>query len=397
MKLTRTLFICTFAFAVVLFPQTALDAQKTDARGEYIAYVGTYTVQQSRGVPGKSQGIYAYRFQPATGKSVPIGLVAETINPSWVTIHPNHRFLYAANEIENYEGQGAGSISAFSIDAKTGMLKLLNVVSSRGAGPCHMSLDKTGKWLFVANYSAGNIAAFPVKQDGSLGEASAFVQHAGKSANPTRQSQPHAHCILPSADNRFVIVSDLGLDEVLVYRFDAGKGTLTPNDPPFAKVAPGSGPRHLALHPDGRFLYLINEIKPSVTVFAYDGARGSLEELQTISAFPEGYQGRGSGAEIEVHPNGKFLYCSIRGLNNIGVFAIDGQKRTLSPVEHIATQGNTPRHFALDPTGAYLFAEHQASNNIVMFRVDQNTGRLTPAGTVLEFPLPVCVAFLAVR
>ena len=207
---------------------------------------------------GPSKGIYAYHFNSASGKTTPIGLVAETENPSFLAIHPNQRFLYAANEISMYEGQAAGSVSAFAIDPATHGLKLLNRVSSRGTGPCHVAVDKTGKWLFVANYNSGSVAAFPIHEDGSLGEASAFFQHAGSSVNKERQTGPHAHVVALSPDNRFVLVADLGLDRVFSYRVDSAKGGLAPNDPPFVKIEPGSGPRHVAFRPDAKFVYSIN-------------------------------------------------------------------------------------------------------------------------------------------
>ena len=388
-------------------------AGETGGKGEYIVYVGTYTRgEESRGPSAKSDGIYAYRFQPATGKTVRLGLAARTENPSFLVVHPNHRFLYAVNEVSDYTDPrpssvnafsiddeitgyaGQGSISSFSVDVGTGKLTVLNTVSSRGAGPCHLSLGKSGNWLMVANYDSGSIAGFPVKDDGELGDATGFMQHRGSSVDRERQQEPHAHCILPSPDNHFALVADLGLDEILVYRVDAAKGTYAPNDPPFTKVAPGSGPRHLAFHPNGRFLYEISEMKPAVTAFAYDSSRGSLAELQTMQLLPEGSKERGSGAEVEVHPSGRFLYGSIRGLNSIAVLAIDG-KGTLELLEYVPTQGSTPRHFAIDPTGAYLFVENQESDNIVLFRIDQRTGRLIPTGTVLDVPTPVCIAFLS--
>jgi 6-phosphogluconolactonase len=360
------------------------------AKGEWIAYIGTYTRQ-------KSKGIYAYRFVPASGKLTAIGLVAETVNPSFLAIHPNQRFLYAANEVGNYQGQPAGSISAFAIDPTTGQLKPLNQVSSKGSGPCHVALDHTGKWLFAANYSSGSVAAYPVHDDGTLGEASAFVQHSGASANPQRQSGPHAHEVTVSADNRFVLVNDLGLDQILVYRLDPVKGTLAPNDPPFVKLAPGSGPRHMAFGKGGRFAYAVNEILLTVTAFRYDAGHGSLTELQTVPASPETFPGPKSGAEIAVHPDGKFLYASNRGPDNIAIFRIDAQKGTLTAVERVPTQGKTPRNFAIDPTGGYLFAANQDSDNMVVFHIDKGTGHLTPAGNVLDVGAPVCVVFAAVK
>ncbi|HXN22572.1 MAG TPA: lactonase family protein [Candidatus Dormibacteraeota bacterium] len=357
------------------------------AKSDWIMYAGTYTRPPSK-------GIYAYRFQPASGTFTSIGLVAETANPSFLAIHPNQRFLYAANEISRYEGQSAGSVSAFSIDAASGQLKLLNQVSSKGSGPCHVALDKTGKWLFAANYNGGSVAAFPVHNDGTLGEASAFVQHSGSSVNPQRQREPHAHVATVSPDNRFILVADLGSDQVFVYRLDPAKGRLAPNDPPFVKVAPGSGPRHLAFRPDGRFTYVINEMMSTVTTFGYDAGRGSLQELQTLSTLPEGFTGTNSTAEIAVHPNAKFLYASNRGHDSIAIFQIDPAKGTLTAAGQVATQGKTPRNFAIDPTGAYLLAANQDSASVVVFRIDQKSGGLMPIGTVLEIPFPVCITFV---
>jgi 6-phosphogluconolactonase len=352
----------------------------------FVVFVGTYTRQDSK-------GIYSYRFQPATGQLTPIGLVAETENPSFLALHPNHRVLYAVNEISNFEGQSAGSVSAFSIDGKTGMLTLLNRVSTRGTIPAHLVVDQTGKSLVVANYGSGSVAVFPLKADGSIGAASAFVQHTGSSSGP-RQRGPHAHAVNLSADNRFVFVPDLGLDQVLSYRLDPNNGTLVPNDPPFTRVTQGSGPRHFAFHPNGQAAYTLSEMGSLVTVFAYDRAGGKLKELQTISTLPKDFSGTNNSAELEVHPNGRFLYASNRGHDSIAVFAIDPTANTLTLVEHVSTQGKTPRNFAIDPTGAYLLAANQDTNNIVFFRIDQKTGRLTPGGAELKTPSPVCIVFL---
>jgi 6-phosphogluconolactonase len=382
-------YSCLFLAAVLtaLFAAPVPQgAKKVSSKDEFLVYIGTYTRQDSK-------GIYAYRFQPATGKLTPIGLVAETENPSFLTLHPNHRFLYAVNEISNYEGQRAGSVSSFSIDAKTGMLTSLNRVTTRGTIPAHLVVDKTGKCLVVANYGSGSVAAFPLNADGSVGAASAFVEHAGSSTGP-RQKGPHAHAVVLSADNRFVFVPDLGLDQVLSYRLDPAKCTLTPNDPPFTKVTQGSGPRHFVFHPNGQFAYAVSEMGSLVTVFAYDRDRGTLKELQTISTLPKDFSGTNNSAELEVHPNGRFLYASNRGNDSIAVFAIDPRAKTLTLVEHVPTQGKTPRNFAIDPTGAYLLAANQDTNNIVLFRIDQKTGRLTPTGVDLKTPLPVCVIFL---
>jgi 6-phosphogluconolactonase len=349
-----------------------------------IVYVGTYTRTSSK-------GIYAWRLQPASGKLIPLGLAAETSNPTFLAVAPNQRFLYAANEDK------VGSISAFAIDSASGQLKLLNSVPSRGSGPCHVAVAASGKWVFAANYNSGSVALFPVGEDGRLGEATAFVQHAGASVNAQRQSGPHAHSANVSPDGRWLLVADLGLDQILSYRVDAAKGTLTAGAPPFAKLAPGSGPRHLAFGKDGRFAYAVSEMLATVTVFRYNSARGSLEDVQTAPLTPEGYTGLKSGAEIAVAPGGKFLYASNRGDGTIAVFRINAAKGTLTLVERVSTEGQTPRNFAIDPSGAFLLAANQDSGIVVEFRIDPATGRLTPAGTVLEAASPVCIVFAAAR
>lgn len=378
MKLIPKLFLSAAAFACLLPSGFAQPAKA--AKGEYIAYIGTYTR------PNKSKGIYAWRFQATSGKLTPIGLVGETTSPSFLAVHPNHKFLYAVNEIGNYEGKRAGSVSSFAMDTKTGQLKLLNTVSTRGDGPCHLAVDPSGKWLYVANYGGGSIAEYPVNADGTLGESSAFVQHAGSSVNKARQSGPHAHSTVFSPDGKTLYVNDLGLDEILAYKV----GGLTPSDPPFVKISAGSGPRHLAFTPNGKFAYVMTEMTASVVAFKYSA--GKFEELQTLPTAE--MTPNVSGAEIAVHPNGKFVYSSTRGANSIGVFTIDPAKGTLTPVERTPSGGKTPRNFAIDPTGAYLFAAHQDSDNVVVFRIDQKTGKLSPTNDVLDAFAAVCVTFV---
>ena len=367
----------------------SVNAARAKAQDRTV-YVGTYT-------RGSSKGIYAYRFDGATGKTSPIGLVTETENPSWLAIHPNQRFLYAVNEISQYQGQPSGSISAFAVDPGTHALKLLDRVASRGTGPCHVAIDKTGKWLFAANYGSGSVAAFPIRQDGSLGEASAFFQHSGSSVNKQRQSGPHAHVVALSPDNRFALVADLGLDRIFSYRIDASKGGLAPNDPPFVKIEPGSGPRHIAFRPDAQFVYSVNEMLSTITAFRYDASRGSLTEFQTASTLREGSNGSNTTAEIVVHPRAPFLYASNRGDDSIAIFRVDPGRGTLTFVDRTPTQGKTPRNFAIDPSGTFLLAANQDSGTIATFRIDQGTGRLTPAGEVLEVPFPVSIVFAEAR
>jgi 6-phosphogluconolactonase len=382
MKIIRYCLIITLAFtSMSAFISESMPESFPKGR-EWIVYVGTYTRQNSK-------GIYAYRFDAASGSLTPIGLVAETRNPSFLAVHPNQRFLYAVGE------DSAGGVSSFSIDRKTGMLKALNTVSARGSSPCHLSFDQTRRWLFVANYGSGSTVVFPVRKDGALGEASAVVQHTGSSVNPERQKGPHAHAVNISPDNRFLIVADLGLDKALVYRFDAAKGAIAPNEPPYAKVAPGAGPRHTAFSPGGEFVYVLNEMASTVTAFAYDKRRGVLREIQTLSALPPGYSGASSGAEIVMHPEGRFLYSSNRGHDTIAVFSADPKNGELKALDWVSTQGRTPRNFAIDLAGDFLLAANQNSNSIVVFRIDRRTGGLKAEGIVEDIDSPVSLVFAA--
>jgi 6-phosphogluconolactonase len=359
------------------------------AARSYFVYVGTYTRSTSK-------GIYAYRFQPSTGTLTPLGTVAETPNPSFVAAHPSGKYLYAVNEHEEGEAPGKNNaVSAFSINPKSGQLTFLNKVSSQGEGPCHVSVDKTGKTLLVANFRSGSVAALPIGRDGRLGEVIGFDQHHGSSMNPVRQKGPHAHMIIPSPDNRFALNADLGVDKVYVYKLDAAKSQLTPNDPPSAGVKPGSGPRHLTFHPGGKYVYLINETASTITAFSYDAAKGTLQEFQTVSTLPADFSGTSTTAEIQVDPTGRFLYGSNRGHDSIAVFAINPKDGTLTLVEHIPTQGRTPRYFAFDPSGHYVFLGNQESDTIFLLRADAKTGHLTPAAPPFtDVPMPVSFAFV---
>ncbi|MGB9467301.1 MAG: lactonase family protein [Candidatus Acidiferrum sp.] len=392
MKITRRLFACLVLFsAPLLLISQAQTPEKPAQKAQYIAYVGTYTTKTS------SKGIYAYRFDPEKGQLTSIGVAAETSDPSFVAVHPNGKYLYAVNEIGTFNGGVSGAVSAFAIDAKTGALKFLNQVATRGAGPCYVSLDKNGSYVLVANYDSGSIASFPVRDDGTLGTASGFVQHSGFGPNKERQEGPHAHWIATSPDNRFALAVDLGLDDVIIYGFDPSRGIFTPSVSGFAKVKPGAGPRHLAFHPNGKFAYVLSEMESSVTVFSYQAKTGALTSLQAISALPKDYAGPKEAAEIAVHPSGKFLYTSNRGHDSIAVFEINEAKGTLKSLGQVLTGGKTPRHFAIDPTGTYLLAENQESNNIVVFHIDPATGNLMPTGQTIEVPSPVCITFVAAQ
>jgi 6-phosphogluconolactonase len=383
MKSRLPLLICVVALSVITFIPSAAVCED-----DYFVYVGTYTEQDST-----SKGIYEYRYDSGTGKLTPVGLAVETNNPSFLAIHPNHRYLYAVNEV-NFKGEKTGAVSAFVIDPATGKLKLLNQIASGGAGPCYLTVDRSGKYLLVANYDSGSVASFPILADGRLGAISGFAQHSGHGANPKRQEAAHAHSIDPSMDDRFVIVDDLGIDETFIYKFDKTNGSLTPNDPPFVKASPGAGPRHLAFSPLGDFAYVIDEMGSTVSVFSYD--RGELHPVQTISSLPKSFTGHSDAAEIEVHPSGKFLYASNRGYDSIAVFAIDPKKGTLTSVEYPRTKGEGPRNFAIDPTGKFIVG-NEKSDNIVVFSIDQQTGKLTPTGKVFELSQPVCIKFVPLQ
>ena len=356
---------------------------------KYLVYVGTYTDHGSK-------GIYAYRFDSSTGKMTSLGLAAEATEPSFLAVDSSGRFLYAVNEIETYNGQPTGAVSAFAIQPDTGKLSLLNQVSSRGTDPAHITLDRTGKYALVANYTSGSVAVFALLKDGRLGEVTSFVQHKGSSINPERQKGPHAHAIALAPDNRFAVVADLGLDQLLVYSFDAVKGTLG-TQPQVVKASPGAGPRHLVFSTDGRFLYMLNEMQSSVAAYSYDAASGALHELQTISSLPKGFSSENTAAEIEIDPSGKFVFASNRGDDSIAVFAIDSYTGMLTHVETDSSGGKTPRNFAIDPTGSWLLAANQDSDNIVVFGIDQKTGRLRPRGDVLQVPSPVCLKFVELQ
>jgi 6-phosphogluconolactonase len=386
MKITRRILASLLiAVAPLLLFSATLDPGKNSS--QFLAFIGTYTNKTD------SKGIYSFRFDTKTGQLTPIGVAAQTPDPSFLAVSANEKYLYAVNELPTFEGKSSGAVTSYSLDKKTGQLTQLNQAPSGGADPCHLSLDQTGKFLFVANYTGGNISAFPVAPDGRLGAASAFVQHTGSGPNKERQEAPHAHYITASSDNHHVFVVDLGLDEVLIYRFDPANGSLTPSDPPFAKLDPGAGPRHLSFHPNGKFAYVLSEVKSTVTAFAFNSKAASFSTLQTLSTLPKDFAAPNDTAEIVVHPSGKFLYASNRGRDSIAVFTIDPAKGTLTPAGDFSTQGKTPRNFALDPSGNFLLAANQESNNIVVFRINRTTGALTPTNQVAQVPAPVDIVF----
>jgi 6-phosphogluconolactonase len=377
------------AFACALLLLAAFAGAPSALAAGYLVYVGTYTGQGS-------YGIYAFRFDPSEGDAGPLRLAAATPNPSFLAASPDSRFLYSVNEQDSLNGKPGGGVAAFAIDRETGALELLDQTSSLGKAPAHLSLDKRGRCVLVANYTSGSVAVFPVEPDGSLGSHTAFRQHRGSSVNPARQAGPHAHFIGTDNLNRFALSADLGTDEVLVDRFDPRTCRLSPHRPPYARVRPGSGPRHIAFAPSGKFAYLASEMGSTVTVFAYDQSAGVLESLQTLSTVPAGFTGDNRAGEIAVDRSGRFVYVSNRGdkTNDLVVFRIDPENGTLSFVQRIASGGSIPRHFAIDPTGRWLFAANHRSNNIQLFRVDAETGRLSPTSQITGIHDPVCVVFV---
>src|SRR5258708_6225694 len=403
-KMKKAFCVSVLLAAVLFFACGSTFAKSS----HYILYVGTYTGAESK-------GIYAYGYDAASGKLTPLGLAADTANPSFLAVDASRKFLYAVNEGHDYKGENSGGVTAFSIDdRKTGKLTELNEVSSHGADPCYISFDRTGKYALVANYSGGTVAVFPLAADGRIGEASSVVKDRGTlGPNKDRQEAPHAHWIEASARNRFAYVADLGLDRVLIYKLDATKGTLSAGEPSLAAassegassaakdffsatLAPGTGPRHLAFSADGNFMYVLGELDSTVTVFAND-AKETFRSIQKISALPAGFSGHNNPAEIAIHPSGKFLYTSNRGDDSIAVFTINRATGKLTFLQRISSGGNAPRNFAIDPTGARLLVANQDSGNIVEYRIDPATGRLKPVGEVGKTASAVCLVFMEVE
>lgn len=340
---------------------------------------------------GPGVGFSLAHFDTDTGVLTKPEFLLEAKEPAFFVVSPDGRHLYTCNS------GTPGGLSAYTIDPPTGKLTLINRVLSGGGDASFVSLDQTGKFAFVANYDGGNIAVFALRPDGGVGDWTAFQQHRGSSVNPERQSHAYAHAILVDPTNRFVLVPDLGLDKLFVYRFDAAKGTLTPNDPPAAIIAPGSGPRHVRFHPNGKWVYLISEIGSTVTAFNWDSTRGALTQFQTISTLPADFKGASACAELEIHPNGKFLYGSNRGHDSLAMFAIDQSNGKLTLLGHVPSGGRTPRNFAFDPTARWIICTNHGSNNALVFRVDADTGLLTQTGAPVAVPSPFCERFLPVR
>lgn len=378
------------ALAIALFSPLVSSpsyAQPQESNADMLVYIGTYT-------RGNSEGIYLLSLDTKTGAMKQVGVTKGVDNPSFLAFHPNKKYLYAVNEVTKYDGKPAGAITAFTIDAKTGSLKKLNQQSTGGGAPCHLVIDKAGKSVLIANYVGGNIAHLPIADDGKLKPIATLIQHKGSSVNPKRQKGPHAHSINLDAKNGYAVAADLGLDKLLIYKFDPKTSKLSETPAGTTSLAPGAGPRHFAFHPDGRHAYVINELDSTITALEYDAKNGRLTKLQTLPTLPKDFKEGNSTAEVQVHPSGKFVYGSNRGHNSIAIFRVDERTGKLTVVGHESTKGKTPRNFGIDPTGQYLLAANQQSNTIVAFRIDQKTGELKPTGHTLSIPTPVCVKFL---
>jgi 6-phosphogluconolactonase len=365
---------------------------------EFLVYVGTYTEKILFGTGqtfrGHGEGIHIYGLDPAT-ESLRPHLTGKGIeNPSYLAFHPNRRFLYAVNELKSYNGEATGTLSAFKLDPHDGRPGFINRVATHGADPCHVTVDRAGKYALVANYSGGSVAVLPIRKDGGLEEASEVIQHRGSSLDPERQSSPHAHSLTLDAANRFAYVPDLGLDKLMIYRFDAERGRLKPHEQQCFETKPGAGPRHFVFHPGNSYAYLINELDSTIVSLGYDNRSGSLKEIQTVPALPESFRGNSTCADIRVDPSGAFLYGSNRGHDSIVIYRIDGSSGELALVGHESTRGKTPRNFTIDPSGTFLFAANQDSDSIVCFRIDRQSGRLTAGEQITSVPTPVCVKIL---
>jgi len=352
-----------------------------------ILYVGTYT-------DATTKGVYAYRFDNKTGNMAPLGLMAETASPTFLALHPNGKFLYAVNEVNAYQGKKVGSVTGWSIDRATGKLTMINQVSSASPGPCHLIVDATGKMLMVANYAGGSFASFPIGADGKLGEATTFLQLQGSGPDKSRQDQPHGHSVNLPKSGKFMLGADLGTDKVMIYKIDPAAATLAANDPPIAMVKPGSGPRHLAIAPDQKHVYVLSEMASSVTTFEFNAATGAMKDIDVVSALPADFKGQSTAAEIQIDAKGEHLYTSNRGHDSIAVFDID--KKTAKPtlVQNMSSGGVMPRGFVLDPSGNFVVAGNQRTNNIAVFRIDHATGKLSAVGQKIDLGSPVTFVFL---
>ena len=363
-----------------------------------LVFVGTYTEPIRFGtgkiLEGKGKGIYVYRLNVSSGSMEQCGLTEGVPNPSYLAFDPSHRFLYAVNELKEFEGAPTGAVSAFTVDSGSGKLSFLNSKPTHGTDPCHLTVDKTGRYVLVANFMSGSVCVLPIREDGSLGDATDVIQHRGSSVHAIRQSGPHAHAVTLDDTGHYVFVPDLGTDKLMIYTFDANRGKLEPNEEPWVDVTAGAGPRQLVMHPRGGYAYLINELDSTMTAFRYDRDRGILREIQTLSTLPDDFEGASTCAEVQISPSGKFLYGSNRGHDSIVICAIDQMDGKLKCIGYTSTQGKTPRHFTVGSDGEFLIVANQDTDNIVTFRLDPTSGELIATGYAVDVPTPTCVKIM---
>jgi len=382
-KFTRRALVAGVGVAVIAtrFLRASERSTGSDRTG-CLLFAGSYTKKTSK-------GIYAYRWLPMTGEMAEIGLAAETRDPSFLAFSPGHKDLYAVNEI----GPGHGTVSGFLVAPLTGRLRLKNLVPSGGSAPCHVTVDRTDQTMFVANYQSGSVSSYRILADGKLSEPVSNVYFPGGSVDPERQKTAHSHCVAVTPDNRYLLVSDLGLDRIMVFRFDAKTAKMRPHDPPYYTAIPGSGPRSLAFHPNGRWAYSINELASTIDCLTWDNSKGILTRFQNISTLPMDHESPTAAAAVQVHPSGHFLYASNRGDDSITAFSLNSSHGRLTLMQRISCEGNTPRHFAVDPSGKWLVAANQDSDNLVVLRCNMHTGKLSSTGRQYPLDSPVCVLF----
>lgn len=374
-----------------------------------LAYAGTYSSPAgAEGAPGRGKGIYLLEMNPDTGALIERAVFENAANPSCLALNASGTRLYSANETSTYDGASSGSVSAYEIERPSGRLRLMNTVASEGAGPCYLSLHQSGKWAFVANYHGGTSAVLPVGSDGELGRATDVKRHEGVVGPGRAISAPpgsfawsghdgtHSHMIQPDPSGRFVLAADLGLDRILVWKFDGVSGKLTPNDPPSVAFAAGDGPRHFVFHPNGRLLYSLQEEGSTLVTFDYEAATGRLTARQTISSLPPGFAGTNFTSEVAIAPDARFVYVANRLHDTIAWFAIaaDG---TLRFIGEEPTRGDYPRFFTFDPSGNFVYCCNQRADAIVSFRVNRKTGALSHTGQYTPIGTPSCLAFLVLR
>jgi 6-phosphogluconolactonase len=375
----------------VLFPlllaSVVLHAATSEVRAEVpLVFISAFA-------PGEKGAIHAFHLDVKDGQLKPTERTADVEHPFFLALSPDHKFLYSIHAPGTFGGEKHEQIAAFEIVGKYGKLKLLNRQSARGTAACYLAVDATGKTVVAANYSTGSVVSLPVREDGSLGEISSFVQHQGSSINPARQKEPHAHCFVVSPNSRFAYAADLGLDQILCYRLDANTAKLSPNQQPFARTLPGAGPRHLTFHPNGQHLYVINELANSVTQFDYDGDTGMLIERQTISTVPDDFDGTSHCADLKITPNGRFLYGTNRGHDSIAAYRIgdDGQ---LSLLAIVPSLGKGPQNLLIAGNGSLLLCANMPGNNVAVFKIDAKTGGLKSVGEPVSIPSPSCIRII---